>query len=144
MKLHIITEEKEKRQVSGFTGNIEELTKENVDFRQVIYTAKDSQLVLMSLKPGEEIGAEIHDSDQFFRVEAGTGQVVINGEVTELSHASGVIVPAGAKHNVINTGDEDLKVYTIYSPPHHKDGTIHRTVEDAKNSSEHFDGETTE
>jgi mannose-6-phosphate isomerase-like protein (cupin superfamily) len=145
MKLNIITEKKSRQQKSkGFIGNIEDIAKENTNFRQVLYTAKNCQLVVMSLAPGEEIGEEIHDVDQFFRVEAGTGQVVINGTTTELNHGSGVIVPSGSRHNVINSSDEDLKIYTIYSPPHHKDGTVHKIAEDAKRDTEHFDGETTE
>lgn len=144
MKLHIITEAQKRHKSKGFIGNIEDLTKENEDFRRVLYTANNSQLVVMSLAPGEEIGEETHGVDQFFRVEAGVGDVIINGTTSKLDHGSGIIVPSGAKHNVINTGNEDLKIYTIYSPPHHKDGIVHETVEDARNDSEHFDGETTE
>lgn len=132
--------------MNGFEGNIEKLTLQNSNFRKVVYTAKHSQLVLMSLKPGEEIGEEIHeDGDQFFRIEKGHGRVVIDGVAHEITDGSAVIVPAGAKHNVINTSaTEDLKLYTIYSPPHHKDGTIHVTREEATADSEHFDGETSE
>ena len=130
----------------GFTDTIEGLTLANSNFRKVLYTAKHSQLVLMSLKPGEEIGEEIHeDGDQFFRVEQGKGSVIIDGVPHELFGSSAVIVPAGAKHNVINVSEnEELKLYTIYSPPHHKDGTIHPTKADAEADNEHFDGETTE
>lgn len=145
MKLNTIIEDKSRQQKpKGFTGNIEDLTKQNTNFRKVLYTAENCQLVVMSLAPGEEIGEEIHDVDQFFRIEAGTGQVIINGVATTLGHGSGIVIPSGSRHNVINNGDEDLKVYTIYSPPHHKDGTVHKTVGDAKKDDEHFDGETTE
>lgn len=119
--------------MDGFITDIEKDTKENDFFRKVIYTAKNSQLVLMSLKPGEEIGEEIHDKeDQFFRFEEGKGKVVINGVENEVEDDFAVVVPAGASHNVINTSsDEPLKFYTIYSPPHHPEGTIHETKEEA-------------
>lgn len=132
--------------MKGFTDDIENLTLQNSNFRKVLYTAKHSQLVLMSLKPGEEIGEEVHkDGDQFFRIEKGEGRVVIDGISHEIKNRSAVVVPAGAKHNVINTSQtEDLKLYTIYSPPHHKDGTVHVTRAEALADSEHFDGTTTE
>ncbi|KKR00444.1 MAG: hypothetical protein UT24_C0012G0066 [Candidatus Woesebacteria bacterium GW2011_GWB1_39_12] len=132
--------------MKGFKGNIEELTLKNGNFRKVLYTAKFSQLVLMSLKPNEEIGEEIHeDTDQFFRVETGEGKVIIDGNEYEVEDGSAVVVPAGAKHNVINTSStEDLKLYTIYSPAHHKDGIVHSTKAQAEADSEHFDGQTTE
>ena len=132
--------------MKGFRGNIEDLTIKNGDFRRVLYTAKFSQLVLMSLKPKEEIGEEIHeDTDQFFRVEAGEGKVVIDGNVYKVEDGFAIIVPAGAKHNVINTSEtEALRLYTIYSPPHHKDGIVHSTKAQAEADSEHFDGQTTE
>lgn len=131
--------------MKGYITNIEKETNENDDFRRVLYTTKRSQLVLMSLKPGEEIGAEVHeDHDQFFRVDSGSGKTVIDGVETEISDGFAVVVPAGANHNIVNTGDTDLKLYTIYSPPNHKDGTIHKTKAEADAADEHFDGETTE
>ncbi len=130
--------------MKGFVGNIEQLTRENTDYRRVLYTAAHSQLVLMSLKPGEEIGEETHkDSDQFFRFETGDGKVVINGVESAVRDGSAVIVPAGALHNVINTSTTtDLKIYTLYSPAHHKDQTVHATKADEVEES--FDGMTTE
>lgn len=132
--------------MKGFIGNIEELTLKNTNFRQVLYTGKYSQLVLMCLKPNEEIGEEIHeDSDQFFRFEKGKGKVIIDGVSHDVTDGFAVIVPAKAKHNVINTSQtEELKLYTIYSPPHHKDGTTHSTKEEAEKDNEHFDGDTSE
>jgi mannose-6-phosphate isomerase-like protein (cupin superfamily) len=128
----------------GYVINIEEATKENDNFRRVLYTAKHSQLVLMSLKPGEEIGEEVHNNlDQFFRFEEGEGKVVIEGEEFQIEDGFAVVIPAGTKHNIINTSSEmPLKLYTIYSPPNHKDGTIHKTKEEAESSEEHFDGLT--
>lgn len=128
----------------GFITNIEKDTKDNNFFRKVIFTAKYSQLVLMSLKLGEEIGEEVHDNlDQFFRFEEGLGKVVIEGKEYDIKDGSAVVVPVGTKHNVINaSSDKPLKFYTIYSPPNHQDGTIHKTKEDAKTSEEHFDGKT--
>jgi len=128
----------------GFVINIEEATKENDNFRRVLYTAKHSQLVLMSLKPGEEIGEEVHNNlDQFFRFEEGEGKVVIEGEEFQIKDGFAVVIPAGTKHNIINTSSEmPLKLYTIYSPPNHQDGTIHKTKEEAESSEEHFDGLT--
>jgi len=118
--------------MKGYTGNIENLTKVNDFFRQVIFTAPHSQLVLMSLKPKEEIGEEVHDVDQFFRFEEGEGKVVIDGEETIVKDGWAVVVPAGAKHNVINTSEtQKLKLYTIYSPAQHPDGTIHKTKQEA-------------
>ena len=131
--------------MKGFVEDIEELTEDNSDFRRVLYTGKHLQLVLMSLEPGEEIGAEVHaDHDQFFRVEKGKGEVWIDGERSKIKSDDAIIVPAGAKHNVINTGDKSLKLYTIYGPPDHKDGVVHKTKADAEASEEHFDGATTE
>jgi len=128
----------------GYVINIEEATKENDNFRRVLYTAKHSQLVLMNLKPGEEIGEEVHDNlDQFFRFEEGKGKVVIEGEEFQIEDGFAVVIPAGTKHNIINTSsDMPLKLYTIYSPPNHRDGTIHKTKEEAESSEEHFDGLT--
>jgi mannose-6-phosphate isomerase-like protein (cupin superfamily) len=132
--------------MKGFKGNIEELTLENENFRQVLYTATQSQLVVMSLKPREDIGVEIHeDTDQFFRFEKGQGKVVIDGNEQSVGDGDAVIVPAGAKHNVINTSSDSLlKFYTVYSPAHHRDGVVHVAKIDAENDDEHFDGKTTE
>ncbi len=129
----------------GYVQNIEELTVNNGNFRQVVYTAKFSQLVLMSLKPREDIGEEIHDGDQFFRIDKGMGRVVIDGTEHQIKDGFAIVVPAGAKHNVINDSDTDaLKLYTIYSPPHHRDGVTHTTKQQAEADNEHFDGKTTE
>lgn len=131
--------------MKGFVTNIEEDTLENEDFRRVLYTAKNSQLVLMSLRANEEIGEETHELDQFIRVEAGEGLAVLDGVAHRLSDGSAVIIPAGTKHNVINVSDtEELKLYTIYSPPEHRDGTVHKTKSEALEHEEHFDGKTTE
>jgi len=131
--------------MKGFVDDIEDLTESNTDFRRVLYTGKHMQLVLMSLAPGEEIGEEVHDDgDQFFRVEEGSGEVIIDGKTHPIEDDIAVIVPAGARHNVRNTGDEPLRLYTIYSPPEHLDGTVHATKAEADASHEHFDGRTTE
>jgi len=132
--------------MQGYKDNIEELTLENDNFRKVLYTAKHSQLVLMTLLPGEEIGSEVHEeSDQFFRFEEGDGKVIIDGHEYVVSDGDAVVVPAGATHNVINTsGNDPLKLYTIYSPPHHKDGVMHKTKGQAEADDEEFDGKTTE
>ena len=131
--------------MKGFVDSIEHLTEHNDDFRRVVYTGTYCQLVLMSLKPGEEIGVEVHATvDQFFRVEEGSAAVVIDGVRSDVGSGSAFIVPAGANHNVINTGNEPLKLYTIYSPPNHRDGTVHRTRAQAEMDDEHFDGRTTE
>ena len=131
--------------MKGYVTNIEEDTLSNKDFRRVLYTAKHTQLVLMSLRPKEEIGEEIHTLDQFIRVEAGHGVAILNGVEHRLSDGLAVVIPAGTKHNVINgSPDEEMKLYTLYSPPEHRDGTIHRTREDALAKEEHFDGKTTE
>lgn len=130
----------------GYKDNIEKLTTENTDFRRVLYTGDRSQLVLMCLKPGEDIGAEVHeDNDQFFRFEAGEGKVVIDTTEYEVSDGDAVVVPRGAEHNVINTSDsEDLKFYTIYSPAHHADGVVRATKEEALANEAEFDGVTSE
>ena len=129
----------------GYVTNIENDTLENEDFRRVLYTAKNTQLVLMNLQANEEIGEEIHDLDQFIRIEAGQGLALIDGSAHRLSDGSAVIIPAGTKHNVINVSDtEELKLYTLYSPPEHRDGTVHKTKSDAIEHEEHFDGKTTE
>lgn len=132
--------------MKGFFANIEKETLENENFRKVLYTGKNSQLVLMSLKPNEEIGMEIHpDNDQFFRFEKGEGKVIIDGNEYVVSDGSAIVVPAGAEHNVINTSStEELKIYTIYSPPHHKDGIVRATKEEAELNEAPFDGQTTE
>lgn len=131
--------------MQGFVADIEKLTVENTDFRRVLYTGKYLQLVLMTLQPGEEIGAEVHeDHDQFFRIESGSGEVRIDGKATPVKDDDAVIVPAGARHNVVNTGDKPLMLYTLYGPPEHRDGVIHKTKAEADASEEHFDGKTTE
>jgi mannose-6-phosphate isomerase-like protein (cupin superfamily) len=130
----------------GFAANLEAETMKNTDFRRVLYTGKFSQLVLMRLKPGEEIGEETHDDvDQFFRFEDGVGVVVIDGTRHTAKNGIGVVVPSGAKHNVINTSKtSDLKLYTIYSPPEHQDRIVRTTKQEAMSREEHFDGKTTE
>ena len=130
----------------GFKDNIEKLTVGNTDFRRVLYTGERSQLVLMSLRPGEEIGAEVHeDNDQFFRFEKGRGKVIIDNTSYDVSDGDAVVVPRGAEHNVINASQtEELKLYTIYSPPHHADGIVRATKEEAVQNEAEFDGVTTE
>ncbi|MBP9686640.1 MAG: cupin domain-containing protein [Candidatus Doudnabacteria bacterium] len=129
----------------GYIANIEQLSLENTNFRRVLYTAKNLQLVLMSLLPGEDIGEEVHELDQFIRVEAGEGQAVLDGVTHELTDGVSVLVPAGTLHNIINTSPEHaLKLYTLYGPPEHKDGVVRETKADAEASEEHFDGKTTE
>ncbi len=129
----------------GYKENIEQKTLENTNFRHVLYTGEEMQLVLMSLLPGEDIGEEVHnENDQFFRFEAGFGKVVINDNEYEVADGDVVIVPKGAKHNVINTGSISLQLYTIYCPAHHKDGIIRETKQDAMDNEEEFDGVTTE
>lgn len=131
--------------MKGYITNIEEATKENHNFRKVLYTGKNSQLVVMSINPGEEIGEEVHSLDQFIRVEEGQGTAVIDGVEHELKDDFAVVIPAGANHNVINNGDSVMKLYTIYSPPEHKDGVVHETKQDAMDDEDdHFDGKTTE
>lgn len=132
--------------MKGFTTNIEHDTLANENFRQVLYSSKHSQLVLMSIAPKSEIGQEIHaDNDQFFRFESGQGKCIIDGNEYALSDGVAVVVPAGAEHNIINTSEtEALKLYTIYSPAHHKDGIVRATKEEAEANEEDFDGQTTE
>lgn len=131
--------------MEGFVRNIEKATEDNTDFRRVLYTGKHLQLVLMALGPGEEIGEEVHDDhDQFFRIEAGNGVVVIDGRRQDIKADDGIVVPAGARHNVINTGTVPFKLYTIYGPPDHRDGIVRATKADAEANEEHFDGTTTE
>lgn len=132
--------------MKGFNANIEKETLENTNFRKVLYTGKHSQLVLMRLKPNEEIGMEVHsDNDQFFRFEKGEGKCIIDGNEYTLGDGSVIVVPSGAEHNIINTsGVDDLKLYTIYSPAHHKDGIIRATKAEAEADGPEFDGKTTE
>ena len=131
--------------MKGFVGNIEKLTVDNADFRRVLYTGHNIQLVLMTLRPGEEIGEEVHeDRDQFFRIETGEGEVWIDGVCHRVKADDGIIVPQGARHNVIGRGSELLRLYTIYGPPEHVDGTVHATCAEASAAHEHFDGRTTE
>lgn len=130
--------------MKGFVQSIDDLTIENVEFRRVLYTAMHCQLVVMSLKPKEEIGLEVHKLDQFFRVEQGSGEAILDGIRTSISAGFGIIVPSGAKHNIINTGSVPLKLYTLYAPPNHRDGVIHHTREEAEKDHEQFDGRTTE
>lgn len=127
--------------MKGLVINIEKASEENNFFRRVLYTAPSSQLVLMCLAPLEEIGEEVHTLDQFFRIESGMGRVVFDGVGHEVLDGFAIVVPAGTKHNLINTSPEKpLKLYTLYSPPNHKDGTIHQTKKDAEANEEHFDG----
>ena len=130
--------------MTGFVQDIERLALGNTAFRRVLYTARSCQLVVMALKPGEEIGAEVHTLDQFFRVEAGSGEAVLDGVRTAIGTGFAVLVPAGASHNIINTGSVDLKLYTLYAPPNHRDAVVHQTRADAEADAEHFDGKTTE
>ncbi|MCC6290791.1 cupin domain-containing protein [Candidatus Nomurabacteria bacterium] len=130
--------------MDGYVANIEKLSLGNDNFRQVLYTDKNSQLVLMSLLPGEEIGEEIHDVDQFLRVEKGEGIAILNDISHAITDGSVVVVPAGAKHNIVNGGSGSMKLYTLYMPPHHRDGVIHKTKAEADADPEHFDGKTTE
>lgn len=123
--------------MQAYYGHIEQATLDNSYFRRVLFTAKHSQLVLMSLKPGEEIGLEVHDVDQFFRFERGSGKVIVGTEEFTVADGDAVIVPAGSQHNVINTGGEDLKLYTIYAPPQHPDGTVHQSKSEAMAAEHH-------
>ncbi len=126
--------------MTGYILNIEEKTLENENFREVLFTSQHCQLVLMSLKPHEEIGMEVHEIvDQFIRVEKGTGKAVLNGEEHTLSDGVALIIPAGVEHNIINTSEENMKLYTIYSPAHHKDQTVHKTKEEGeKDTGDHI------
>ena len=133
--------------MKGYCDDIERVTTGNDDFRRVLYTGKHLQLVLMTLKPGEEIGEEVHDDrDQFFRIEEGEGEVRIDGAANKVEDDFAVIVPAGARHNVVNTGDAPLRFYTLYGPPEHKDGVVHKDKAQAErdHDNDHWDGETTE
>jgi mannose-6-phosphate isomerase-like protein (cupin superfamily) len=133
--------------MKGYVDNIEKRTVENEDFRRVLYTGEHLQLVLMTLPPGCDIGEEVHeDRDQFFRIEEGEGEIRIDGASNPVEDDFAVIVPAGARHNVINTGDRPLRLYTIYGPPEHRDKVVHKTKEDAErdHDNDHWDGETSE
>lgn len=131
--------------MKGFVQSIEEMTEKNANFRKVAYTGKHLQLVVMSLKPGEDIGEETHaDRDQFFRVEKGKGEIEIDGRKTKVDSEFAMVVPAGARHNIKNTGEKPLKLYTLYGPPEHLDGTVQVTKAEAMVSKEHFAGQTTE
>ncbi len=128
--------------MKGYIINIEKETLENTDYRRVLYTSKSSQLVVMNIQPKDEIGSEVHELDQFIRIESGSAKAILDGVETEMKDDYAVIIPACTEHNIINTGEEELKLYSIYSPPEHKDGTIHKTKADEQ--GEHFDGVTTE
>lgn len=132
--------------MKGFNANIEQETLNNTDFRRVLYTGKNSQLVLMALAPGEDIGSEVHaENDQFFRFEAGEGKCIIDGHEYMVQDGSAIVVPAGAEHNIINVStSEYLKLYTIYSPAHHQDGIVRHTKAEAEANEADFDGRTTE
>lgn len=128
--------------MKGFIVDIDQETRSNEDYRRVLYTAKNSQLVLMSIEPGDEIGMEVHELDQFIRFEAGTGETILGEETHQIKADHALVIPAGLSHNVINTGDVPLKLYSVYSPPEHKDQTVQPTKADEK--EEHFDGVITE
>ncbi len=131
--------------MKGYVTNIEKFSLENGNFRKVLYTSNHSQLVLMSLLAEEEIGEEVHDVDQFLRVEQGTGTAILSDISHDITDGSVIIVPAGTKHNLINTGSEPMKLYTLYMPPHHKDGIVHATKADAEaDTTDQFDGKTIE
>lgn len=132
--------------MKGYIKNIEELSLKNTSFRKVLYTTKNSQVVLMHLNPLQDIGLETHsDLDQFIRVEAGEGEAIIDGKTTPIKAGFAVVIPAGANHNIKNTSaNAPLKLYTVYSPPQHRDGVVHATKEEAESDTEHFDGKTTE
>ena len=131
--------------MKGYVVDIEKVTKENKNFRKVLYTAKNSQLVVMSLRPGEEIGEEVHELDQFIRIEKGKGKAVLDAVEHKIEDDYAIVIPAGARHNITNTSkDKEMKLYTIYSPPEHRNGVVHKTKDDAIADDEHFDGKTTE
>lgn len=130
--------------MKGYVGNIEKETLDNSNFRRVLYTASYMQLVVMSIPAGEDIGEEVHGQDQFIRVEEGKGKAVLDGIEHAIEDDTATVIPAGTKHNIINVGDSDLKLYSIYAAPHHEDGTIHATKADAEKDHEEFLGETTE
>ncbi len=128
--------------MKGYVLNLEKETLENTDYRRVLYTAKNSQLVLMNLQPGEEIGSEVHELDQFIRIEQGKAKAILDGVEHNMEDDFAVVIPGGTNHNIINVGEGELKIYSVYSPPEHKDGTVHKTKVDEM--EEHFDGVTTE
>ena len=130
--------------MKGYVKNIEDIAVKNEDFRQVLYTAKNCQLVIMALKPKEEIGMEVHKLDQFFRVEEGAGEAILDDVHTVISAGFAVLVPAGTNHNIINTGSVPMKLYTLYSPPNHRDGVIYHTRAEAEADNEQYDNKTTE
>ncbi len=131
--------------MKGYITNIEKASLENDNFRKVLYTDKNIQLVLMSLLPGEEIGEEVHTVDQFLRIEQGAGKAILEGVLQDIADGSSIVVPAGTKHNVVNTGTNSMKLYTLYTPPHHRDGVIHKTkAEGEADTTDEFDGKTTE
>src|ERR1035437_2553422 len=130
--------------IKGYVQDIKAIAIKNIDFRRVLYTAKQCQLVVMALKPGEDIGMEVHKSDQFFRVEAGSGEAVLDGVSTKISAGFAVVVPGGTKHNIINTGSVPMKLYTLYAPPNHREDVVHHTRAEAEADNEHFNGKTTE
>lgn len=130
--------------MNGYITNIEQDSMQNTNFRKVVYTAHHMQLVLMSLMPGEEIGEEVHALDQFIRIDAGSGKAVLDGVEHDISDGFAVVIPQGTKHNIINTGGEPMKLYTIYAPPDHKDGEVQATKADAIENEQPFDGVTTE
>ena len=133
--------------MKGYVDDIQVRTLENDDFRRVLYTGKNLQLVLMTIAPGDEIGEEVHDDRvQFFRIEEGSGEVLIDGQAHAIEDDDAIIVPAGARHNVRNNGDVPLRLYTLYGPPEHKDGVVHKDKEQAErdHDNDHWDGETTE
>lgn len=140
----MLTRSRYTESMKGYITNIEEETLQNTDFRRVLYTGKNSQLVLMSIEAGDEIGEEVHDLDQFIRIEKGKARVILDGVSHDVEGDVGIVIPQGARHNVINTGDEPLKLYTVYSPPEHKDKIVRATKADALASEEHFDCVTTE
>ena len=130
--------------MKGFVGSIEKAALKNKTFRTVLYTAKNCQLVVMSLKPGEDIGAEVHQLDQLLRVEEGEGKAVLDGVEHKIETGFAILVPAGARHNIINGPSGPMKLYTLYAPPNHRDGVVHATKTEAAADEEHFDGKTTE
>ena len=131
--------------MKGFVENIEKITLENQNFRQVLYTGQNSQLVVMSIRPGQDIGEEIHQLDQFIRCERGTGKAILDDVQHDISDGFVVVVPAGTKHNIVNkSAEQDLKLYTLYSPQNHREGVVHATKDQAIADEEHFDGKTTE
>ncbi len=130
--------------MKGYVHNIENAAEQNTTFRTVLYTAKNCQLVVMSLKPGEDIGTEVHKLDQFFRVEEGEGKAVLDGIERRIQPGFAILVPAGTRHNIINGPSGPMKLYTLYAPPNHRDGVVHATKADAEADQEHFDGKTTE